>query len=301
MIEASATTRLRLNTGVDAHAQLCVTERGDRRRCLLLHGNPGSLRDWQALTPLLSSALDLVTLDLPGFGQSPRLDVTPESLGLERLADHVVAVADALAWHEPFYVLGHSHGGGVAQVVAARHPDRIAGLVLIGTLGAPAHASYRLLSLPGAETVTRLAGAMFRAPRFRWLGRTILRQVMRDIFAPDPVPPDKLESELNLFANRPEILVAMVHLALGRPSDRLLDAARQIRCPTLFLHGEADALVPWRFAHALHERLVAAGNDSHWQGVPGAGHMLIDNRASDLVEPILRSLSRWSARDEKQG
>jgi pimeloyl-ACP methyl ester carboxylesterase len=38
--------------------------------------------------------------------------------------------------------VGHSHGGGVAQAAAARYPERVAGLVLIGTLGAPVHGSF---------------------------------------------------------------------------------------------------------------------------------------------------------------
>lgn len=134
---------------------------------MLLHGNPGSLADWRQLWPLILSFADVAAIDLPGFGSSPRPDPSPKCLDLERLADHAVAAADALGWSEPAHFLGHSHGGGVAQIAAARRPDRVAGLVLMGTLGTPAHKSYRLLSLPGAEFVTRLVGRMMASGRSR--------------------------------------------------------------------------------------------------------------------------------------
>jgi pimeloyl-ACP methyl ester carboxylesterase len=289
MKEFSDTTRLRLGTGIEVHAVVRMGEDEGRPKCVLLHGNPGSLMDWRQLWPLVSSFADVAAIDLPGFGSSPRPDSSPECLNLERMADHAVAVADALAWNEPVYFLGHSHGGGVAQVAAARRPDRVAGLVLMGTLGTPAHRSYRLLSRPGAGSFANLTGRLIRSSGLQSMSRGILRQVMREIFFPEPVPSQKVESEMMLLARRPEILAAMVHVALGKPCELLADTARHIKCPTLFLHGEADALVPWRYAHAIHERIVHAGGSSRWEIVAGAGHMLIDYQASELV----RHISHW--------
>jgi pimeloyl-ACP methyl ester carboxylesterase len=232
-----------------------------------------------------------LAIDMPGFGRSLRPSHKPEGLNLDRLAEHAIAAADALAWHQPFFLIGHSHGGGVAQTAAARYPHRVAGLVLIDTLGAPAHRSYRLLSLPGATTIARLAGRMFRSTHLRPLLRKILRGVMRDIFFPEPVPTDRLDRELILLSERPEILVSMVHVALGRPSARLFDSAPNIRCPTLFLHGQQDALVPARCAESIHHRILNAGGQSEFQLLPGAGHMLIDYQATEIAQLILRTLS----------
>src|SRR5690606_18503970 len=100
-----------------------------RRKCLLLHGNPGSLLDWAAIVPCLSEVVDLAAFDMPGFGKSTRPSHAADSLSLDRLAEHAMAVADALSWEEPFFLVGHSHGGGVAQTVATKYPKRIAGLL----------------------------------------------------------------------------------------------------------------------------------------------------------------------------
>jgi len=287
---ASALMRLRLETGNEVEALVRIADGGrNRPKCLLLHGNPGSLADWARVVSRLSGSTDVAAIDLPGFGKSLRTDHTPESLGLDRLAAHAVGAADALGWREPILLVGHSHGGGVAQVVAARYPERVAGLVLIGTLGAPAHRSYRLLSLPGAAGAARLVGRMLASERCRPLTRAILARVMADIFSPERVPAARLERELAVLSSRPETLVSMVHVTLGRPCAKLWASAPSIRCPTLFLHGEADALVPARCATSIHERIVDAGGRSHFQLVPGAGHMLIDYQAAEVADTILRA------------
>lgn len=284
-------SRLRLDAATEVEALVRVETDGiDRPKCLLLHGNPGSLWDWEHVLPRLAGAADVAAIDMPGFGKSARAGPTPEFLGLDRLADSAMAAADALGWREPIFLVGHSHGGGVAQAAAARYPERVAGLGLIGTLGARTHPSYRLLSLPGATVFARLAGRMFRARRFRRLSRAILRRVMADIFSPEPVPAEKLERELALLSSCPEILVSMVHVTLGRPCAQLFASAPAIRCPTLFLHGSEDALVPVSSARLIHERIVSAGGRSQFQLVPGAGHMLIGYQAADVANIVLRKL-----------
>jgi pimeloyl-ACP methyl ester carboxylesterase len=121
------------------------------------------------------------------------------------------------------------------------------------------------------------------------LNRRILYGVMKDIFSPEPVPAEKLERELAQFVARPEILLSMVHVARGRPCEQLCDSAPKIRCPTLFLHGQNDALVPACCARSVHELILQAGGRSRFQLVPGAGHMLIHYQASELASVILSS------------
>jgi pimeloyl-ACP methyl ester carboxylesterase len=275
-------TQVRLRTGEEV--PLLVRNHGSTRRTLLLHGNPGSILDWEHLIPHLADATDVAALDLPGFGRSP--PAANDALTLTRAADRIIAVADALSWEGPLFLVGHSHGGGVAQIAAARHPDRVAGLVLLGTLGFPAHASYRLLSLPGAEWVTRAGGRLFRSRAFRPASRWLLRRVMRDIFWPEPVTAARVERELEQFSTNPEILTSMVRVTLDDPCAQLLDAAVRIRCPILFLHGQHDALVPIECARSIHRRVERGGGQSHFEVLPHAGHMLVEFQAQAVGERI---------------
>jgi pimeloyl-ACP methyl ester carboxylesterase len=280
--------RLSLATGAEVQAALWGAGASARPKCLLLHGNPGSLVDWQRVAAGLAATAEVVAIDLPGFGRSPRTGAEQATMTLDRLAEHVVAAADALSWREPFFVVGHSHGGGVAQTLAVQHAPRIAGIALVASLGAPAHASYRLLSLPGAATVAGAAGRLFGSHALRPLSRGLMRLVLKDIFAPERAPAAKVAAELEAFAARPELLLSMVQVARGRPCDQLAARAPQIRCPVLFVHGASDALVPPACARAIHERIVAAGGRSQFRELPGAGHMLIDFQAAEVVDSLAR-------------
>ena len=285
------TVRLKLEAGNQVEAFVLTRSDGRKRpKCLLLHGNPRSLLDWEHVVPRLAEAADIAAVDLPGFGKSPRGGPGAAFLSLDQLAEYALSVATALDWREPIFLVGHSHGAGVAQVAAARYPERVAGLALVSSLGAPVHGSYRLLSLPGAAVVARAVGRMFRSRRLRRLNRIILKGVMTDIFSPEPVAAEKLERELALFSSRPEILLSMVQVTLGRPCLQLLQSAPQIRCPTLFLHGSRDSLVPARCARAIHDRIVTAGGRAQFQLVPGAGHMLIQYQAIEVVDHIVERL-----------
>lgn len=262
-----------------------------RSRFLLLHGNPGSREDWHRVAPLLAAEGDVAALDLPGFGASPR---PPPGTGfdLESFAAVVVGALDTLGWREPVVILGHSHGGGVAQVMAARHPKRVAGVVPIATLGYPAHTSYRWLSLPGARRAVAVAGALLASGRALAVSRALLRVNMRAIFAPEPVTLAWIDKERLALGARPEILASMVEVALGSPSEVLYRLLPDVRCPVLYVHGEGDQLVPLAHARALHERLTASGGASELVAVPAAGHMLPEFQADVIVRHVLE----WQAR-----
>jgi pimeloyl-ACP methyl ester carboxylesterase len=86
---------------------------------LLVHGITESRRTWDPLLPRLSQTFRVVTVDLPGHGESEPMD----SYGLDRLAANVGAVMNELGNGTPLAV-GHSLGGFVVSVYAAHHPVR---------------------------------------------------------------------------------------------------------------------------------------------------------------------------------
>ncbi|GCB93192.1 alpha/beta fold hydrolase [Streptomyces noursei] len=99
---------------------------------LLAHGATGSVRDnYGTLIPALTATGHrVVAPDYPGSGQSPR---AAGPLELDALADAVVAEAVA-AGVETFTMVGFSMGTAVSVRAAARHPERVRGLVLTAGL-----------------------------------------------------------------------------------------------------------------------------------------------------------------------
>ncbi|HMJ77894.1 MAG TPA: alpha/beta hydrolase [Iamia sp.] len=98
---------------------------------VLLHSSPGS----RVLDPdpaaTAAAGVRLITIDRPGYGGSTALsaDVLPTLTGQ---ADDVAAVLDHLDVAEAS-VVGWSHGGRVAAALAARHPDRVRAVAIVGT------------------------------------------------------------------------------------------------------------------------------------------------------------------------
>ncbi|MFF9785342.1 MULTISPECIES: alpha/beta fold hydrolase [Streptomyces] len=101
---------------------------------LLAHGATGSIQgNYGDLIPaLVASGHRVVAPDYPGSGKTPR---TTGPLELDALADALVAEATA-AGLETFTLIGFSMGTAVSVRAAARHPERVRGLVLTAGLAA---------------------------------------------------------------------------------------------------------------------------------------------------------------------
>jgi proline iminopeptidase len=97
----------------------------------VLHsGGPGI--DWRYLRlQALEEHLTTVYVEPVGTGESGRLATHPEGYTIERYVRHLHAVIEALG--TPVLLIGHSHGGFVAQRYALDHPGGLSGLVLWDT------------------------------------------------------------------------------------------------------------------------------------------------------------------------
>ena len=117
---------------------------------VLLHGLTDSYRTWRQLAPRLANDRRVLMPDLPGHGLSGRPDASYQ-LGwyADVMARWLETVLDA-AGVERADVVGHSFGGGVAQMMLLRCPERIRRLVLVssGGLGREIAWSLRLASIP---------------------------------------------------------------------------------------------------------------------------------------------------------
>jgi proline iminopeptidase len=127
----------------------------ERQTVVLLHPGPGfdhGLFKVQ-LGPWLSAGTQVVYTDLRGGGRSDRS--TPEERNLERWADDVKELCDALGIVRPI-VLGLGVGSVVALKYAARHPEHPSGLVLAAPVA-------RIIPERSVETYERLGGPEARA------------------------------------------------------------------------------------------------------------------------------------------
>lgn len=100
---------------------------------IFLHGYTDSWFSFSRVLPLLSRDYHVYTLTQRGHGDSDKPEIVLESVYTENdFAADVKAFMDALRI-ESAVVVGHSLGSFIAQKVALAYPDRVKGLVLIGT------------------------------------------------------------------------------------------------------------------------------------------------------------------------
>ncbi len=75
--------------------------------------------------------LATVTYDRPGIGDTPPRPAPNPALPYSMFADELAALLDTRTMPDPVILVGHSVGGLIAHVFAARYPHRVAGLVMV--------------------------------------------------------------------------------------------------------------------------------------------------------------------------
>jgi pimeloyl-ACP methyl ester carboxylesterase len=233
-----------------------VERPGDGPAVLLLHGLPGTAEDFARVTPLLSRAgMRTVALDRPGFGFS---EGGYHPLGAQLAA--IEALLDQLAI-DRVVLVGHSYGGTIALAFAARHPERVRGLVLVDAAaagqrtGTADRAQARFLQLLSWPVVQPLARVTF--------GQAALRASAdagaKEAFAPDPVDPAYTRRLLAVTMQQSDLdALAGEQLAANREIERIDRRLGGIRTPAVVIQAGGDRLVKPAFGRRLAAELPRA-------------------------------------------
>jgi pimeloyl-ACP methyl ester carboxylesterase len=258
---------------------------------VLLHGQPGSASDWSRVVhdlvppPLAVPGVDqlrVIAVDRPGYGAStgPATDWAGNSRALRDLLDKL-QVGRAV-------VVGWSWAGGVALRFALDESDRVAGLVLVGSVGHTAALSPidYLLAAPVVNGGTpfvmgRLAPAVAKA--FRRIGpRKLEAEVAHYVIAETRMTPATAAWTSFAYEQR----------AMIRESRSLEAALPQIKVSARVLHGWDDQIVPFRAAGAL----AAALPDARLEVVHG-GHLLPLDSPGVVARVIREAVRETSERN----
>ncbi len=234
---------------------LNVAERGSGPVLLLVHGYPLDHQMWRHQLDDLAADYRVIAPDLRGFGQSA---VTPGVVTMERFANDLAALLDALEVREPITLCGLSMGGYIAWQFALKHRQRLAKLVLCDTKAA-------------GDTAEAAKGRLENAQKVLAEGpQAIVDGMMAKLFAPQTSPqqPDIVKATREIvLSTKPEGIAAALRGMAEREdvSGRLAE----FDLPTLVICGEHDAITP-----PEEMRMVAAGlPQATFALIPEAGHM----------------------------
>ncbi len=199
--------------------------------------------------------------DLPGHGRSAGALLS--SIG--DMAEWTSALLDA-GGAKPAKLIGHSMGSLIALELAARHPDKVSALVLVGTSSAMAvgpdllkaaeandRAAIDMVSIWGLGHAAGLGGSLAPGMWMHGGAQRLLERCADGVLYND--------------------------LAACNAYQNALVAAAGIKVPATLVLGERDMMTPAKAGRAL----AAAIPDARTVVLRGAGHMMMVERPDELL------------------
>jgi pimeloyl-ACP methyl ester carboxylesterase len=229
---------------------------------LMIHGAGGTYLDWPAELRRLPEANAIVP-DLPGHGRSRG----PGRQSVGAYGADMVTLLDALKIRRAV-IAGHSMGGAIAMTMALNYPDRVAGLILVGT-GAKLAVHPDILHNILKETDKAIAliseweWTAGTDEQLRRLSRKRLAETLPEVLYGDYVA-------CNTFDIRQQ---------LGR-----------IQAPSLIVGGTADRMTAFKYSTFLHEQLAG----SQLATVEGGGHKMMLERPQTVAAAVQQWLAERS-------
>jgi pimeloyl-ACP methyl ester carboxylesterase/predicted glycosyltransferase len=224
---------------------------GDRTAVLLPTWSLVHSRTWKAQIPYLARHMRVVTFDGRGNGRSDRPDGVAPYLESEFVAD-TLAVMDA-AGVERATLVSLSCGALWGTIVAADHPERVDGLIYIGpAVGlAPGHPER---DVPFDDELDTDDGwAKYNSHYWLRDYEGFLGFFLGRCFT-EPHSTKQIEDAVGWGLETDPVTLADTSRAIGLCSvEQFVDVCRRVRCPTLVIHGDADAIRPHRQGAALAE------------------------------------------------
>ncbi len=229
----------------EIHFRSSVPRGTSRDILILIHGAGGSYLFWPPDIRHLSVG-GILAIDLPGHGESSG-DCED---AIEAYAHTLLEFMDLLEI-EQAVLGGHSMGGAVAQQVCLDYPERVNGLILVGS-GAKLRVHPQLIEdCHRQETYPQAVSQILEWSFSQHADQKLVSMAgerMKDI------PPSVLLSDFeacNAFDIR--------------------DSVGDIKQPTLIIYGEDDQMTPPRFSKYLAEKI----HGSRLEIIPEASHMVM--------------------------
>ena len=217
---------------------------------LLLHGNAESGLAWYAWVPLLARSFRVIRPDMRGYGAStPMPRDFPWTLDV--IIDDHARLMDSLGVQR-FHLVGAKIGGIIARAFAARRPERVATLTVVGS---PPPLRQ------GAEHVPALTEEFETRGVEHWARRTMAGRLG------ERFPAEGVEWWIRFMGRTPVSTIVGFNAAINY-SDIRADLPK-IGCPTLVITTDGSGLASveetraWQQAIAGSELLVIPGNSFH--------------------------------------
>lgn len=247
----------------------------DAPTVVMLHGFTGSKENWYPLAQALGGRYRLLIPDLPGWGESQRKPGV--AYGFPEQAANVEAFIRALSPDRPVVLLGHSMGGGIAALTAARYPDDVLKVGLFDAAGVHFKDNrFGLAVLAGNNPFAVVDAASLQ----RYVD-TVFFDAEAKPWIPWPASAALIRKRRADAGFEQAVLER-----IGRSADSLLpgEEAVRIRQPALLLWCRQDAVIDASALDLYASRIPQARKVL----LDGCGHMSLVERPRAVAEAVVK-------------
>jgi pimeloyl-ACP methyl ester carboxylesterase len=282
--DAFDATRTQIET---PNATLSYVDIGSGPTAVFVHGVGTNAYLWRNLIHEVSGARRCVAFDLPLHGRSPARD--DQDFRLSALAALIEEFCDALELTE-IDLVAHDTGGALAQIFAARHPERLRTLTLTNC---DTHDNLPPEAFKPTVELARAGGIAPSAPAL-FADLSAARAVLFAVGYEDPehLSLDTVRSFIEPVLGTPEAAAQFERVLVAlEPTDLLAaePALEQLIVPTLVVWGTADEFFDVHWAYWLRDTIPGVTEVIE---LAGAKLFFPDERAAELAPHLLK---HWRA------
>ena len=282
-----------LQTGADSHwamvegAQMHYLKAGSGPPLVLIHGLIGSAFSWRCNMQALAKNWTVYAVDMLGLGQSQR--VPGLNASMSATADRMVKFFDAVQIVRAD-VIGTSHGGAVAMLLAAHYPERVGKLVLVAPANPYSDQSDAIIRF------YRTSLGKWFAPHVPNLPAQLQEIALGRMYGdPNRVPPGTLGNYMSSL-RVPGTAAHVMNILEGWFADmKDVEASldKLANKPMLLLWGDKDRAVSMESAYKLKKLMRRA----ELVIMHGAGHLPYE----ELPAEFNRDVTAWLQRPDPEG
>jgi pimeloyl-ACP methyl ester carboxylesterase len=255
-----------------------IQTKGSGPVIILVHGVSGPLAVWDKnIEPLLQAGYRVARYDLFGRGFSERL--TDNFYSLDTYEKQLEEIVSTLDVGSPIRLVGSSFGAIIATEYALRHPERVAGLVLIGPAGFP-------ISVPWTAKLKDIPLLGKLLSYFLAYG-TILKQ--NDHYFVSDKMPDDLRPFVADQLSVPGTTNAILSTMENAPVQSYVESYKKLgesKIPVGLIWGRKDATFPFENANVL----VNVAPQSQLVTIQESGHLPQYEKADEVNRALLKFL-----------
>jgi pimeloyl-ACP methyl ester carboxylesterase len=248
--------------------RIAYSEGGKGEPVVLVHGFGASSDNWNRMAGRLTKRYRVIAPDMPGWGQSTRMDSASYAYPqqVERLHEFLSALG-----LRRVHLVGHSMGGFISSAYAARYPEEVITLGLLAPHGVTEPQPSELaLSLAAGDNwlVAR------NVPEFD--------RLLNKVFGKRPYLPKSVFKLFAAYAIRGSAKSARIFAEMQNNDPALEERLPLVKAPTLIIWGDQDRVLNVSGAEVFGKGI----RNSELMVLPGVGHM-------PLIESARECAAAW--------